>query len=77
MLPEHHIEWIVLDTGEKTEIVYLKPDMEPKTEFADISSGTVYGYCNLHGLWKADFYILLRKRELSAVRYCCILLDNY
>ena len=55
MLTEHHIEWIVLDTGEKTEIVYLKPGMEPKAEFADISSGTVYEYCNLHGLWKADF----------------------
>ena len=55
MLPEHHIEWIALDTGDKTEIVYLKPGMEPKAEFADISSGTVYEYCNLHGLWKADF----------------------
>jgi len=55
MLPEHHIEWIALGTGEKTEIVYLKPSMEPKAEFADISSGTVYEYCNLHGLWKADF----------------------
>ena len=55
MLPQHHIEWIALDTGDKTEIVYLKPGMEPKAEFADISSGTVYEYCNLHGLWKADF----------------------
>ena len=55
MLPEHHIEWIALDTGEKTKIVHLKPGMEPKAEFADISSGTVYEYCNLHGLWKADF----------------------
>jgi superoxide reductase len=55
MLPEHHIDWIALDTGDKTEIVYLEPGMEPKAEFADVSSGTVYGYCNLHGLWKADF----------------------
>ena len=55
MLPEHHIEWIALVTGEKTKIVHLKPGMEPKAEFADISSGTVYEYCNLHGLWKADF----------------------
>ena len=55
MLPEHHIEWIALDTGEKTEIVYLKPGMEPKAEFTNVSSGTVYEYCNLHGLWKADF----------------------
>ena len=56
MLPEHHIEWIVLDTDEKTEIVYLKPGMVPKAEFSEARpTGTVYEYCNLHGLWKADF----------------------
>lgn len=55
MLPEHHIEWIALATEEKVEIVYLKPGMEPIAEFAEVASGTVYEYCNLHGLWKADF----------------------
>lgn len=55
MLPEHHIEWIALDSGVKTDIVYLKPDTKPQTEFADVSSGVVYTYCNLHGLWKAKF----------------------
>ena len=55
MLPEHHIEWIALVTGDKTEIVYLKPGMEPKAEFAEVVSGKIYAYCNLHGLWKADF----------------------
>lgn len=55
MLPEHHIEWIALDTGDKVEIVYLKPGMEPKAEFNEVASGTVYEYCNLHGLWKAEF----------------------
>jgi superoxide reductase len=54
MLPEHHIEWIALVTDEKVELVYLKPGMEPKAEFAEVSSGTVYEYCNLHGLWKAE-----------------------
>ena len=54
-LPEHHIEWIALDTGEKTDIVYLKAGTEPKTEFSDVSTGVVYAYCNLHGLWKAKF----------------------
>ncbi len=54
-LPEHYIEWIALITGEKAEIVYLKPGMEPKAEFEGASSGAVYEYCNLHGLWKADF----------------------
>ena len=55
MLPEHHIEWIALATDEKVEIVYLQPGAEPKEEFTDVASGTVYEYCNLHGLWKADF----------------------
>ncbi len=55
MLPEHHIEWIALATEEKVEIVYLKPGMEPKAEFNEVASGTVYEYCNLHGLWKAEF----------------------
>jgi superoxide reductase len=54
MQVEHHIEWIALVTDEKTEIVHLKPGMEPKAEFNEVSSGTVYEYCNLHGLWKAD-----------------------
>ena len=30
----------------------LKPTDEPIAEF-DYSNGTVYAYCNLHGLWKA------------------------
>jgi len=55
MLPEHHIEWIALATEDKVEIVYLKPGMEPKAEFNEVASGTVYEYCNLHGLWKAEF----------------------
>ena len=55
MLPEHHIEWIVLATEDKVEIVYLKPGMKPKAEFNEVASGTVYEYCNLHGLWKAEF----------------------
>lgn len=55
MLPEHHIEWIALVAGGRLEFVFLKPGMEPKAEFAGAESGTVYEYCNLHGLWKADF----------------------
>lgn len=55
MLAEHHIEWIALVTEDSIEIKYLQPGMEPKAEFAEVKSGTVYEYCNLHGLWKADF----------------------
>lgn len=55
MLPEHHIEWVALAAGDRVEFAYLKPGMEPKAVFAGADFGTVYEYCNLHGLWKADF----------------------
>jgi superoxide reductase len=55
MLPEHHIEWIALVSGDKVEFAFLKPGEEAKAEFDEVASGTVYEYCNLHGLWKADF----------------------
>ncbi|WMJ90080.1 desulfoferrodoxin family protein [Anaerocolumna sp. MB42-C2] len=54
-LPEHYIEWIALATGDSVQLKYLEPGMEPKAEFDEVESGTVYEYCNLHGLWKADF----------------------
>ena len=30
MTPEHYIEWIALEVDDKVEIIYLKPNMEPK-----------------------------------------------
>jgi superoxide reductase len=55
MLPEHYIEMITIDAGAKTEIAYLAPGLEPKVDFADAGTGTIYEYCNIHGLWKIDF----------------------
>lgn len=55
MLPEHHIEWIALVTDNSIKLKYLSLDEEPKAEFCEVESGTVYEYCNLHGLWKTDF----------------------
>lgn len=54
-LPEHYIEWIALVTPGKIEQVYLEPGEEPRAEFDEVESGTIYEYCNLHGLWKKDF----------------------
>ncbi|MDF2537379.1 MAG: desulfoferrodoxin FeS4 iron-binding protein [Herbinix sp.] len=54
-LPEHYIEWIALVTEDSIQITYLQPGMEPKAEFGGVKSGSVYEYCNLHGLWRADF----------------------
>jgi superoxide reductase len=55
MLTEHSIEWIALVSDGQIKLSYLKPGMEPKAEFDEVSSGTVYAYCNKHGLWKTDF----------------------
>jgi superoxide reductase len=56
MLPEHYIEWIAIVTKNGNQRVILKPDQEPKAEFALLPGDEVlevYAYCNLHSLWKA------------------------
>ncbi|HCA71580.1 MAG TPA: desulfoferrodoxin [Ruminococcaceae bacterium] len=55
MLAKHYIEWIALVTDNQVKFKFLKPGEEPKADFDGAESGTVYAYCNLHGLWKADF----------------------
>ncbi|HWR31358.1 MAG TPA: desulfoferrodoxin family protein, partial [Negativicutes bacterium] len=55
MLPEHHIEWIALESEKKTVIIYISAGKEPRAAFSDIRSGVVYTYCNLHGLWEMAF----------------------
>lgn len=55
MQPEHYIQWIALATEDSVQIKYLKPGEQPVAEFPEVASGTVYEYCNLHGLWKAEF----------------------
>jgi superoxide reductase len=56
MLDVHYIPWIALASAARTEIHYLKPGEEPVACFADDGADdvTVYAYCNLHGLWKAE-----------------------
>ena len=56
MAPEHYIEWIAIETKNGNQRVTLKPDQEPKAEFALLPGDevlAVYAYCNLHSLWKA------------------------
>ena len=55
MLPEHYIEWIALVTEDKIDLRYFKPGEEPQVKFAEVQAGSVYAYCNLHGLWKTEF----------------------
>lgn len=56
MIPEHHIEWVSLETAQGNQRKVLKPGEKPEVCFA-LSDGdevkAVYAYCNLHGLWKA------------------------
>lgn len=54
-LPEHYIEWIALVTEDKIQLAYLQPGEEPRAEFDEVDHGTVFEYCNLHGLWKKEF----------------------
>lgn len=56
MIPEHYIQWIVLQTKNGVQRCELKPGEKPEALFALCEGDevvAVYAYCNLHGLWKA------------------------
>ena len=56
MIPEHYIEWIVLQTKNGVQRKELNPGDKPEACFALCDGDeveVVYAYCNLHGLWKA------------------------
>ena len=56
MIPEHYIEWIVLQTKNSVQRKELNPGDKPEACFALCDGDeveAVYAYCNLHGLWKA------------------------
>ena len=55
MLPEHYIQWIVLETENGFRIAELKPGDKPQVKFFENEKViAVYEYCNLHGLWKTE-----------------------
>ena len=56
MIPEHYIEWIVLQTKNGVQRKELNPGDKPEACFALCDGDeveAVYAYCNLHGHWKA------------------------
>lgn len=58
MVEEHYITWVYLQTNEGGQRKALKPGMDPEISFALTENEkpvAVYEYCNLHGLWKAEF----------------------
>ena len=54
MLPEHFIQWIVLETAQGYQVKKLNAGDKPVAEFI-VAEGdkavAAYEYCNLHGLW--------------------------
>lgn len=56
MLPEHYIQWIAVACDRRLQLAHLAPGEAPEDAF-HVPAGapvTVYEYCNLHGLWKAE-----------------------
>ena len=56
MLDEHYIQWIYVVTEEGVLARCLKPGEAPHAEIAlgGQKPISVFEFCNLHGLWKAD-----------------------
>ncbi len=55
MTDAHHIAWIAVAQGRRTQRVELDPTGEPTATFyVDEGPLTIYEYCNLHGLWKVE-----------------------
>ncbi len=54
MEEDHYIEWISLCAEDKEERILLTPMKEATVTFDDVKYGTLYAYCNKHGLWKEE-----------------------
>ncbi len=54
MEENHYIEWIGIFAKNEEHIFYFHPNEVAEVEFPYIENATLYAYCNLHGLWKAD-----------------------
>lgn len=53
MEDKHYIQFILIETNSGFQIKYLNPQDEPICTFiTDENVIAVYGYCNIHGLWK-------------------------
>ena len=57
MLEEHYIMWIAQVSPNQTTRIRLSPGDKPVVKFKYIPNSTIYAYCNIHGLWKADVEI--------------------
>lgn len=56
MTLDHLIEWVVVHTDQGYKMKRFKAGDKPEATFALLDNEIaleVYGYCNLHGLWKS------------------------
>lgn len=56
MSGEHYIQWVYLETRHGGQRKGFEPEDKPEATFLleDDVPFAVYGYCNLHGLWKKE-----------------------
>jgi len=52
MEEDHYIEWVAMESNNKTFIRYFEPGEEADVVFEYLPGSTLYSYCNKHGLWK-------------------------
>ena len=58
MVEDHFIEWIEIIIGDKSQKAFLKSGDEPFAEFevANTNESIIArAYCNIHGLWAANY----------------------
>lgn len=58
MTEEHYITWVYIQTEKGGQRKVLTPQDQPTVTFAltdDDKLVSAYAYCNLHGLWKAEY----------------------
>jgi len=56
MLPEHFIQWLFIEQGNKYQIKTFEPNETPEAKFhvCEDKPIKVFEFCNLHGLWMTE-----------------------
>lgn len=55
MTKEHYIMWVSQVAGNRETKVLLAPEQSTEVRFPLIKDCKIYAYCNLHGLWVAEY----------------------
>ena len=57
MLPEHHIEFIAVETETNLHLTWLDEKPEAKILIGTEKPKAVFEFCNIHGLWQTSTFI--------------------